>query len=243
MFNTISQQKLCQIIATEFPEWSPFADILYEKKSWTQVCKEDGLWEVIEVQEGSAQGCPVSPVFAALVLNSILQQINTDLTVQANERKSPGQPLNDSKRGLPLIMAYVDDVTVLISICDVEVCLQLFKKYGAPLGAVLNTEKTRILTSTNNTSTVDKLLSSGYTHNNFIGTSLQNEIAHFSCDKDRSPLKIKNGLRVLGIPIGSHKFCTGFILTADGNNRLQEPPEWIRRLPNHVSAIQNMHHS
>ena len=140
-------------------------------------------------------------------------------------------------------MAYVDDITVLIPTCDVEVCLQLFKKYGAPPGAVLNTEKTRILTSTNNTSTADRLLSSSYTQNNFIGTSLQNEIVHFSCDKDGSPLEIKNGLRVLGIPIGSHKFCTDFILTAVGNNRLQEPPEWIKRLPNHYSAIQNMHHS
>ena len=73
MFNTISQQKLCQIIATEFSEWSPFADMLYENKSWTQVCKEDGSWKVIEVREGSAQGCPVSPVFATLVLNYILQ--------------------------------------------------------------------------------------------------------------------------------------------------------------------------
>ena len=108
-------------------------------------------------------------------------------------------------------MAYVDDVNALIPTCDVELYLQLFKKYGTPLGAVLNTEKTRILTSTNNKSTIGRLLASAYSHNNSIVISLQTAIAAFSRDKDGSPLEVTDGLRVLGIPIGSHQFCTDFI--------------------------------
>ena len=50
-------------------------------------------------------------------------------------RKFSGQPLDDSKGGSPLIMAYIDDVNALIPTCNAEVYLQLFKKYGAPLGA------------------------------------------------------------------------------------------------------------
>ena len=41
-------------------------------------------------------------------------------------------------------------------------------------------------------------------------------IATFSRDKNGLPLEVTDGLRVLGIPIGSHQFCTDFILKAMG---------------------------
>ena len=44
------------------------------------------------------------------------------------------------------MMAYVDDVNCLLPISDVKHFLDSFKKHGEPLGAFMNTEKTRILT-------------------------------------------------------------------------------------------------
>ena len=46
--------------------------MLYEEDGETYVRMGDGSWAVIDVTEGFSQGCPLSPVFAALVLNTIL---------------------------------------------------------------------------------------------------------------------------------------------------------------------------
>ena len=102
-----------------------------------------------------------------------------------------------------MILAYVDDVNALVPTRDVQLFLDLFEKYGKPLGAALNTEKTRILTSTSNTSTSTKLMNSGYEHIQQTGTSLSDAISKYSRHKDGSPAEITDGLRVLGSPVGS----------------------------------------
>ena len=79
MFNAVSRQKCREIIATNFPELQDFIDMLYQDKGQTLVRKDDGTWTTIPVREGFSQGCPASPLFAALVLNYILRKINTDL--------------------------------------------------------------------------------------------------------------------------------------------------------------------
>ena len=94
------------------------------------------------MQEGFSQGCPASPLFAALVLNYILHKINNDLIRLATTRKLNDEGLDNIYGGIPLILAYVDDVNALVPTRDVNLFLELFKKYGKPLGAVLNTEKT-----------------------------------------------------------------------------------------------------
>ena len=47
MFNTISRQKLRQIIATDFPELSPFADMLYEHKVERKFAKRIDLGMIL----------------------------------------------------------------------------------------------------------------------------------------------------------------------------------------------------
>ena len=68
MFNAVSREQLRHIIAEEFPELESFADLLYGDFGATCVKSDDGNWFQITVEEGFAQGCPMSPVFAALVL-------------------------------------------------------------------------------------------------------------------------------------------------------------------------------
>eukprot|EP00956_Cyclotella_meneghiniana_P031932 scaffold85671_cov23-Cyclotella_meneghiniana.AAC.1 len=127
--------------------------------------------------------------------------------------------LGDDNRGtLGFILAYVDDCNALVALEDVEPLLDKFKELAEPLGAIMNTEKTRILTSTNNTSTVQLLQQSHDLNNKVIAHSLQNAIAKYSQKKTDnntlSPYEVTDGLRVLGAPIGSRSFCNTFLIKA-----------------------------
>jgi hypothetical protein len=108
-------------------------------------------------------------------------------------------------------MAYVDDTNCLLPIEDVHFFLERFKHYGEPLGAIMNTEKTRILTSTNGFSTLQQHID----NNELTGHSLQQAIATYST-KDNSMHEVTDGLRILGSPVGSTTFQLDFI-----NNYLQ----------------------
>ena len=76
MFNAISKQKLRELVAMDFPELEPFVNMLYEEEGQTMVKLEDGAWEIMIAKEGFSQGCPLSPVFAGIVLNHVLRKLN-----------------------------------------------------------------------------------------------------------------------------------------------------------------------
>ena len=222
MFNAVSRQKLREIMRKRFPELENFADMLYEKDGRTAVKLHDGRWTYLSVCEGFAQGCPMSPVFAAIVLNEILTAINRDLEQRSAERKRAGIWGDDAKGSVAIILAYVDDVNMLVPLEDVEFVLQKFKEYGEPLGAIMNTEKTRIMTSTLGSSTVEKLLSNASAQLRNVGASLQRAIASFSTeivDDERVPVEVTTGLRVLGVPVGCPTFCRAFIQKQMGKAR------------------------
>ena len=200
MFNAVSRQKCRQIIASEFPELQDFIDMLYLEEGTTRVRKDDGTWETIPVREGFSQGCPASPFFAALVLNYILHKVNNDLMKLATNRKRNNHNLDDDRGGIPLIMAYIDDVNALVPTQDVKLFLDLFEKYGKPLGAVLNTEKTRIMTSTSNKSTSTSLLASGYPFKREIGASLSTAISLYSRKKTALQPKLQTDSASSGRP-------------------------------------------
>ena len=206
MFNAVSRHKLREIIATDFPHLQPIADSLYATTHYAKYKNLDGEWETIEVAEGFTQGCPFSPLFAGLVLTHILRKINAELLLRAADRKRIGIYLDDDNGGEPIIMAYVDDTNCLLPIEDVEFFLDQFKHYGEPLGAVMNTDKTRILTSTNGSTTIPLHLA----HNRELGTSLSNAIMKYSRNGDEMHEET-NGLRILGSPVGSSRFQHDFI--------------------------------
>ena len=72
MFNSTSRQKLRHVVAEDFPDLLPVVEILYANKKQTMVKLEDGSWAAINVVEGFSRGCPLSHVFAGIVLNHIL---------------------------------------------------------------------------------------------------------------------------------------------------------------------------
>ena len=88
MFNSVSRQKLRELVGRDFPHLKPFADCLYDNTGVSRVRRSDGSWEHIPVDEGFSQGCPSSPIFAALVLRHIIVKINRDLRISAIHRAS-----------------------------------------------------------------------------------------------------------------------------------------------------------
>ena len=149
MFNALSRQKLREIIKREFPELESFADLLYETEGATGVKMADGSWTYIPVREGFSQGCHMPPVFVAMVLGKILKILDQEFHERAAHRKDQNS-MDDNKGGVPIILAYVDDVNCLLPLEDVEDFLRRFKEIGEDLSAKMNTEKTQILTPTHN---------------------------------------------------------------------------------------------
>jgi hypothetical protein len=95
MFNAVSRERLREIISQKFPTLEAYSDLIYDGNGETFVRLENGEWTVIPVEEGFSQGCPASPVFAALVLHDILSTIQPELERRAAQRKALGDNGDD----------------------------------------------------------------------------------------------------------------------------------------------------
>ena len=150
MFNAVLCEKLRQIIAKSYPKLEASVDLLYADFGTTCVKRDDGSWFKISVEEGFTQGCPASPVVASIVLRHILKKVERDIYELVDLRNSFSESARDHDDGMGCIsitLAYVDNVNCLLHLRDIKPFLNSFKKYGDPLGAVMNTEKTRIMPS------------------------------------------------------------------------------------------------
>ena len=214
MFNAVSRERLRQVIAEKFPSLEAFADLIYEEPGKQFYKWEDGSWSSITVEEGFSQGCPASPVFAAIVLHEILSKIYPELLERAKQRKLSGDDGDDGMGGIAIIMGYVDDVNSMLYLDDVDFFLRRFEDEATPEGAVLNTTKTRILTTTTGVSLVDRLKATGNLSLMMKAERLFQAISRYSTTKvdgASTPLEVTDGLRVLGVPIGSPQFCKSFL--------------------------------
>ena len=99
MFNAISRHQLRDIVKADFPLLEAFVS-LYEQQGTTRIKMTDGTWRDIAVQEGFSQGCPLSPILAAIVLVHILRQVDTVLKKKAATRQK-----SDSDDGMGSITA------------------------------------------------------------------------------------------------------------------------------------------
>jgi hypothetical protein len=95
--------------------------------------------------------------------------------------------------------------------------LRRFTELDGPLGAILNTEKTRILTTTSGNSLVPQLTSHTDPYIKTTGQNLESAISTYSTTKINNiitPVEVTDGLRVLGTPIGCKSFCQDFLKKA-----------------------------
>ena len=190
------------------------------------------------MSEGFSQGCPASPVFAAIVLHVILSEIYPELEKRAAQRKALGDDGDDGLGGLAILMAYVDDVNAMLYHDDVEFFFQQFQALADPLNAILNTDKTRILTTTIGTSLVDKMMKSTSLNTMMKGQILHRTIAKYSMtqvDGMSVPVEVQDSLRILSAPVGSREFCQSFIFKA-----IQKAEDDANKLLNGLEDLQTI---
>ena len=91
MFNEVSRQKATEIIRRHFPHLSNYTELLLNDPTQCWYLLPDGEWDFFCQEEGLPQGCPFSPVFAALVLNTIIKSIDKLLRHLAKIRLNKGK--------------------------------------------------------------------------------------------------------------------------------------------------------
>jgi hypothetical protein len=75
-FNSVSHQVFFNVIATSFPEIPPLTTLFYEHASTVHHKWADGTWRILLMEEGISQGCPLSPIFASLVVACLLKPLD-----------------------------------------------------------------------------------------------------------------------------------------------------------------------
>ena len=157
MFNEISRQKAMEIINIHFPHLSNYTNLLLQDPTHCWYLLPNGGWQFFEQEEGLPQGCPFSPVFAALVLHTIIQPIDKMLRKRAATRLKNKITGDDNKGGITNLLAYVDDLNCVIPHEDVYFFCNTFQKLATQIGLRLNEKKSVILTTTSGKSVLQYL--------------------------------------------------------------------------------------
>jgi hypothetical protein len=147
MFNAVSREELFDIINKDFPELSGLTHLLYADSrdvffKWNQVS-----WKSLQMKEGVNQGCPLSPIFATLVLHRILKPLDEQLQQRAAARLASGIPGDGGFGSLTHLFAYMDDISSTVALEDIQFFCENIDKLGTPRGCFINPLKIRILTS------------------------------------------------------------------------------------------------
>ena len=211
-FNSVSRQEFFDVIRIHFPELLPLTTLFYEDANTVHHKWHDGSWRRIQMREGVAQGCPLSPLLASFVVARLLAPIDALLRERAAARLAAGDPADDTYGGISHLLSYVDDISTCVYLPDLEFLCTTLKTRGAALGCFVNTHKTRILTSCNGSSPIKRITSI----NPSLGRSITTTIATFSNEPDPAdtsstrPVELTSGFRLLGHPVGSASFASSF---------------------------------
>ena len=102
MFNNTSGTKFFNVIQASFPELLPLTTLVlyYDSPGIVHHRWSDNTWHTLKMEKGSTQGCPLSPIFASLVVASLLKPIDTRLRERAAARLAAGNPLDDNCGGI-----------------------------------------------------------------------------------------------------------------------------------------------
>ena len=101
-FNEISRSRTIEIINTHFPYLSGTINLLIKDPTKVFFQKPNGGWNHFHQIEGLPQGCPLSPVCASLILNSILTDLDMKLRERAKLRKIEENFLMTMKEASPI---------------------------------------------------------------------------------------------------------------------------------------------
>ena len=141
MFNQVSRQELFDIIHSQFPELTPLTNLIYDTPSTVHYKWNDTSWKTISMKEGVNQGCPLSSTFAALILNRVLQPIDTLLRNRAQQRLHNGDPGDEGYGGISHLFAWVDDISANIPHIDITTFLTYLDTLGRERSCYINPGK------------------------------------------------------------------------------------------------------
>ena len=187
------------------------------------------------MKEGVNQGCPLSAIFAAFVLDRVLQPLDKLLQERAKARLENGDLGDDSMGSITNISAWVDDVYGAIPLVDLKFTCSTIRELAAPLLLILNVHKTRILTSTYRASIIPRLAEV----NPSLAIGIKATIAEFLERKNpidgkkTIPVELMEGFCLLGTPVGSPRFAQEFF-----EERLAEVRQKVKALEKGVPNLQ-----
>ncbi len=156
-FNSVSRQAFFNVIATSFPEILPLTTLFYKHAGTVHHKWADGTWRTLLMEEGVSQGCPLSPIFASLVVACLLKPLDQLLKARATHQLNNGNPSNNGAGGITHLLGYVSNVSACVPHEDLEFLCDHFSNLGKPLGCFVNPMKTPILTSTSGLSPINTL--------------------------------------------------------------------------------------
>ena len=132
MFNRMSRKECRRVLEAHVPSLLPLFDATCGGTNTVWYQTPNGPFTSFEQEEGFAQGDPLAPLFASLVLQKVLQPIQDEQRARAKRRKSrfPG---DDKKGGAATLGACIDDAGSVVPWIDVYWLLQRFVAIGGPL--------------------------------------------------------------------------------------------------------------
>jgi hypothetical protein len=175
-FNSVSCEAFFKVIEDSFPEILPLTTLFYEQEGAVHHKWADGTWRTLLMEEDVSQGCPLSPIFASLVVSTLLQPLGIELREQAATRLRNGDPGDDGLGGITHLLGYVDDVSACVPLKELQFLCDRFATIGTPLGCFVNPMKTRILTSTSGHSPIPDL----HYINPTLATTISDAISKYS---------------------------------------------------------------
>ena len=110
MFNSISHQKLLDVIREDSQELLSLAILLYGTPMACHYHWDNGSWPIIKILKGANQGCLLSVIFASLVLNRILRPLNKVLQRWAATHLNRDDSGDDNFWSIIHIFAWIDNV-------------------------------------------------------------------------------------------------------------------------------------
>ena len=226
MFNEISRNKIFEIVEAKFPELLPFIALLYKNPGTVFYRMTDGSWQTQSMEEGVNQGCPLSSILAALVLQEVLVPLTEKLNARAMARALQHSG-DDGHGGETHPMAYVDDCGACVPVQDVAFFLEEFTQLATPLGCHLNTKKTVIMTSTSGDSGLPAIERA---YGAATAAGIRQAIADFTAGEQT------RGLRLLGQPLGSRTFAASFLASKLKDNK-RDATALLEAVPNHQTAL------
>jgi hypothetical protein len=93
-FNSVSREAFFKVIADSFLEILPLTTLFYKQVGTVNHKWADGTWRTLLMlmEEGVNQGCPLSPIFASLLVANLLQPLDIELCERAATRLQNGDP-------------------------------------------------------------------------------------------------------------------------------------------------------